>query len=957
MPPAVRQAAEQFNTAMRLHKEGKFPQAIAAYKEYLRLAVIAKLPAGTQLPAYANIARIYATQRDPKAQADTLRQATKLVPDNAALWAELANLEAGLGRTDEARQAAEQVLRFKPNQNLAASAHFTLGLIALSKNDMASAEKEFIQSAKLAPQNPQTQMNLAITYARQKKLPQAEAAALVAKRAAPKLLQPILFLAAIYRETNRFRPAVAEMANALRLDPKNPALWFEQSLLYQRMGDFNSALKGYLKVIEIQPNNTGARLNAAQIYYGIENYKAAKIHYTAASQADAKDMRSLVGIGLCEMQEAAVKGDYKARVDGYRRSEGYFKRAIQLAPNEVLPQEGLALLYERANRYAEAIEIVRKRQAKEPDEIRHYYTIARIYKAQRRAIEVLKTWKEYRARKPQDITSYAESADVLELSDKKAEAIKEWEALVAVRPKETLALLQMGRLHVLLKQNKEARPHFQKVLDIEMPKSLAGGAEQTTSETRQIEALRGLASLDREEKQFDSAIQHLIKAKALEIAMAKRNRILPNPEVLRDLANTYKAAGKKELAYKELDELATRVPQDAASLITMARMEEAEGRLDRAANVYRRLSALDKDPLKPLLEMGQLYRRNNKVEVEIAEYEKILPRYAKDVRLLGALASACELAQQDEKASNYYRRYLALQPKEIWVRSRITTILTRMKRYAEARALYEQLIEEQPGNQQFYADLAQNYVLEDRRPAFLQWVQNRLEKRPEDFTLLSVVYEETEKQKGTENALKYLNDFLTKRKASRKIQENGIDLLRNVFRFDQALALAQELVSRYPNDAIAHQNLIELLDTAGKTEDATKHLITLTQRKDFIADIRVGFVRQLGMRYAKAKDMEKALPLLFEVVKARADDYQALSIITPLLQEKGREEELIPVYGNILKHAAFPTTVQAEARKRLAGIYEKRGNKQEAIALLKAALNLTPDDAAIRESLKRLGAL
>ncbi len=956
MPPAVRQAAEQFEKAVRLHRERKLAPALAAYQEYIRLGQIAKLPPATLLPAYTNMGRLYAAQGNFKAQADTLRQASQVNPNNPALLAELANIDASQGRVEEAKKEAEQVLRLKPTPLLGASAHFTLGLIALAKNDLAGAEVAFVQSAKLVPQNPQTQMNLAITYVRQKKFVLAEAAGKAAKSVAPKMLQPRLFLANLYRETNRVNLAVQEYEEALRLDPKNPAIRFEQALLRQRAGKLVEALKGYLQVIELQPSNFSARLNAGQLYYGLENYHASKIHYNSASQIEPKDIRPWIGLGLCEMQEAAARTDYKARVEGYRRSETFFKKAVQLAPNDVLPQEGLAYLYERANRYEEATEIIRKRMAKEPESIRYYYTMTRIYKAQRRADDVVKVWEEYRSKKPLELASYAEAADVLELADRKADAIKQWEAYLKVRPNDTLGLLQKGRILTNLKQMPEARLQFEKVLEVEKHRQITS-AERVVSESRQVEALRGLATLDRAERKYDTAIQYLLKAKEIDLAQAKRSGISPTPEVLRDLANTYKAAGKTELALKEYDDLSLYLPLDTTALTEMARIEESGGRLERAANIYRRIAVRDKDPVKVSLDIGMMYRRNNKIPLEVAEYERAIPKYPKEVRLLGALASACEVAQQDDKAITYYRRYLQSAPKEQWVKVRMATILTRVKRYAEARVLFEQMIEAQPYNEQYYGDLLQNYVLEERRPAFLEWALIRLEKFPMDPTLLAVVYEETEKLKGAEKALKFINDFGVKNKANRKTQEACIEVLQRHFRWDEALVLLREMATKYNSDMVAQQAFVEGLDKTGKKEEATQMLVKLSSRKDLIADIRVGFVRQLAMRYLDQKQHELAFPLLQEVVKARSDDYQALSIVAQMLQDKGREEELIPIYGNILKHAAYPVIVKSEARKRLGAIYEKKGNKQEAIAQFKAALILTPDDATVREALKRLGAL
>src|SRR5581483_9393651 len=227
LTPAAQKAVAQYDRAARLQRARKAPEAIAAYKEFLRLAAAAKFPPKGTLPAYANLAILYTEQR----------------------------------RFAEAKQAANQALKLAPPPELAAPLHFALGNAALAANDLTTAAKEFGLSARQAPNNPQTHLNLGFVLARQKKYKPALAALERARKLQPKLTQAAFYIAALKQEMRDVPGAIAAYEVVLREEPRHPQALLNRAMLLHQLGETQEAISAYLAALEVRPDSVAAHLN------------------------------------------------------------------------------------------------------------------------------------------------------------------------------------------------------------------------------------------------------------------------------------------------------------------------------------------------------------------------------------------------------------------------------------------------------------------------------------------------------------------------------------------------------------------------------------------------------------------------------------------------------------------------------------------------------------------------
>ncbi|HZO88583.1 MAG TPA: tetratricopeptide repeat protein [Chthonomonadaceae bacterium] len=962
LPPAVKRAAAQFERAVALHRARKVTEAIAAYKEYLRLVAAAKLPPNAALPAYQNLAVLYQFRNDLKGAEESYRQVVKLDPHNANAYAQLATIYLQLRRFDEARQAADRALSLSPPKAAAAPAHFALGIAASVHNDLPAAAKELEAAVRLAPSNPQAHLNLGFVLARQKKYRPALDELEKARTLQPKLTPALFYIAAVKQEMGDLRGALAAYEAALQQTPHDPLALFNRALLLQKLGKTQEAITAYLATLEAAPQSYGAHLNVGALYYDIGNYEAARRHYAAALKLKPGDTQALLGLAYAETQAAAGQVETAARDAGFKEAETHFKQALAGAPKNQAAQNGLGYLYERMGRFDDALALYRQMQAAAPDDIASYYRLTRVYTMQRKVDEVVTTWQRYRARKPDDPTSYEEAAHILEAQSRLEPAIAEWRQLLDRKPNPGVtanAMVSIGNDLALLKRPEEARTQYKAVLALDASgKGLDPKIKESvlaTLETARMEALRGLAKVAESEGKADEAIAWLNQLKALERTLAAKTGQPPNAQTYLAIARAYEQAKKPDMAIAEYRALAEVASHDPTPYMQLGRLYDAQNRLEEAVAAYREAARRTQDPVEYRLEIADLYRRKGKLDLALAEYAALQTEHPTDRRLYDPMARAYEQAGQYEKALAAYDALLKVDPTATWVEDRKAVALIHLKRYAAARSLYEQMLDRNPNSYQTYADLAHVYKLEGKPEAYLPWLQARFEKAPGQRTLMAALIDEYARLKREEEGWAYLHGIAEKHKTDRPFLEAYAGLLTQRNHGAQALDIYRQIADQNPADLAAQTALIDQLDLAGNKAEATRLTEKLAARADLPAAERAVVRRRLAQRYAQEGKTAEAISLYQEIVRTEPNDFLAAAALARLLTTAGREAEAIPLYMNLANQAAYPPEVRAQIRVRLGSLYEKRGNKADAIGQYREALKISPQNAEAAAGLKRLG--
>ena len=668
-------------------------------------------------------------------------------------------------------------------------------------------------------------------------------------------------------------------------------------------------------------------------------------------------MRAGSGVAACDMMEALSLRDPRQVAEGAKRAEAGFKKALAIDPKDEVTLNALVHLYEQTGKYEPALAIHRQRLATHPDNPQFYARIANVYTMQKNVQGVLDTWQQYRKRKPDDVLSYIGSAQVLESSARWEEAVKEWKAWLDRHPDDGNILIAHAKALTLLKRLDEARAEYKKVLALKDPEK--GKVEIAAARANRLESLKGLASLAQQQNRIEEAVEWQRQAQKMETAQAeKTSRPQPNETYLA-IVRTYEQGGKIEEAIKECQKWAEALPKDPQPYAELARLREGQKRIEDAASAYRKGAERARDPVAYRLQAAELYRRNHKNDLALAEYEAIRAKYPNDARPLSPMAQTYELQGKDEKALAAYETLIKADPTAYWVEDRRALCLIRLKRYPEARALYEKEIARVPENFQPYADLSRVYGLEGRQEAYLPWLKARLETTPANRTLQTVVLDEHIRLKREAEGWAYLKALvMEKNRAKRPVLETFSSLLVQRSKRAEALDVYRVIAAQNPKDLDVQNTLAEQLFAGDDKarDEAIKIYETQIARADLSVAERLGLRRKLADKLEAVKRTEDAIAQCRAILKEQPGEFNTSMVLSRLLTAAGRWPEAVTVLLNQSQKKDYPVPVRATILNTVAGLYEKNGKKTDAIGQYRETLRLDPNNADATAALKRLEA-
>jgi tetratricopeptide (TPR) repeat protein len=142
-------------------------------------------------------------------------------------------------------------------------------------------------------------------------------------------------------------------------------------------------------------------------------------------------------------------------------------------------------------------------------------------------------------------------------------------------------------------------------------------------------------------------------------------------------------AGDHAAAEKGFREVIEKAPQSLNAQFNLGVIAERQGRLEDAQAAYEKVHFLDKGHVPTLLNLGRIYRQQEKYAEAIALYEAGLkaPGRAHEATLLNNLATAYRLAGKHELAEASARRVLARSPDNAEAYKNLALVYYAQERY------------------------------------------------------------------------------------------------------------------------------------------------------------------------------------------------------------------------------------------------------------------------------------
>ena len=296
LPPVVLEAKTEFQTAMRVLKQGRRAQ--------------------------------------PEARAH-LRRATELDPRFFEAWHDLGWLDASRGNFAKAAASFQRALEIQPG-----SRETALALGETWRRAGFYKKAAALYGERLAAQPADTELrNRYIQVLRDGgELPEALAQTKIALGQAGENVAQTVFaynsLGLIYYKMNKLDLAETALRKAVELDGQSAFVWNNMGLVAFARGRDQEAFLNFQKASELDPRYVEARLNKAVIFMDCGDYKHARSELQRAVEASPGDADAYVALGV------AARGDNK--LDDARRA---YEAALEIEPEHPAALYDLGIFY------------------------------------------------------------------------------------------------------------------------------------------------------------------------------------------------------------------------------------------------------------------------------------------------------------------------------------------------------------------------------------------------------------------------------------------------------------------------------------------------------------------------------------------------------------------------------------------------------------------------------------
>ena len=366
-PEVVRPILEE---ADRLRAAGKVEEAIAKYRDVLRLA-----PQLSQV--HLTIGALYHAQGKLTDARDAFLAGLERAPDDALLLYNAAAVELQLGRAAEALAIADRgVARHRDDASIR-----MVRASALRRLDRgAEALEEFQQVVRLDPKNASAFLslgNLQHQFDRKKEAVESYRQAIRYDRA---LLSAHYNLAAVLFELGQddealraydvaLAPVEKDLAAGKTVDPATAQAFMTLGAIHTRKQNLPRALDAYTKAARLRPDLAAAHYNAGLILHRLGREDEAYTAYTRATELDAALPLAQLHIGFMELR----RGKDDAALERLERAlpglQGQERLSARLATAHLYMRKKNAALAEA--RYREVL-------TDDPNEVTALVALARL---------------------------------------------------------------------------------------------------------------------------------------------------------------------------------------------------------------------------------------------------------------------------------------------------------------------------------------------------------------------------------------------------------------------------------------------------------------------------------------------------------------------------------------------------------------------------------------------------
>lgn len=260
--------------------------------------------------------------------------------------------------------------------------------------------------------------------------------------------------------------------------------------------------------------------------------------------------------------------------------------------------------------------------------------------------------------------------------------------------------------------------------------------------------------------------------------------------------------------------------------------------------------------------------------------------------------------QQLSDAEQAAGKAVKLDEKNTWYKLLQADIYKYEKKWPEATAVYEKLVDDNPDVDDYYFELAGLYLYQNKPDAALK-TYDRIEKHfglSEDVSLQKhrIYFQQGKYDKAEEE----INKLIKSNPNNPKYYEILAETYAKAGQDDKAMAVYNDLLKKNPDDGMAQLSMADYYYKKGDKKQSFEWLTRAFNNKSLSIDAKIGILYNNYLMQPKLSDEDKAnaYALAEALVKTNDNDAKSHAIYGDLLYQDKRFEEARTQYRKSLEY-------------------------------------------------------
>lgn len=435
--------------------------------------VLDEQAAGAPTPAAAQAKRAQAQAQYQEA-IKYLKQSISLNGNNPDTYNNLGNAYFSRGDTDSAIEAYRQaaaLIKDRPDRN--PGLYFNLGNALVKKGELDQALNAFLEAERQAPDDPEIQNNLGFIYERKSRDSDAELLANAVehyRKAADKepnnaYFQRNLGLAA-RKAQGQDELAMRALKKAAQLNARDYAVQVALAEEYQNQKQTEQAITCYKNAVQIRPKEFVPRYNLGLLFARQAGEAASPAVRTTKYEAATQQLLEAVKLNPTDARVLSALGWVYFKLEDWKNAAIHFQKAITADPDLQSAYVNLGLTMEKLEKPEEAIKAFREALKRDATDVTTRKSLALAYLNKKLYQQAVGEYQEAIKLDPKDPLSYNNLGFALERLKKVDEAIAAYKQAIAVDPRFAMAHNNLGACYEQQGNKELAKQCYTKALQI-----------------------------------------------------------------------------------------------------------------------------------------------------------------------------------------------------------------------------------------------------------------------------------------------------------------------------------------------------------------------------------------------------------------------------------------------------------------------------------------------------------